>query len=97
MKRIDLVHHWPLAVVLSLALAGGASAQAIPDTTAPVIFKTMGQPQHWKPYVGAFLGINNMTTTDMPTNVGGFGLVGVYRDILNPLVGVGLAAEGYGG
>ena len=75
----------------------GARAQAIPDTTTPVIFKTMGQPPHWKPYFGAFVGVNNLTTTDMATNVGGLGLVGIYRDLINPLVGVGVAAEGYGG
>jgi len=33
----------------------------------------------------------------MATNVGGLGLVGIYRDLINPLVGVGVAAEGYGG
>ena len=57
----------------------------------------MGQPPHWKPYFGAFVGVNNLTTTDMATNVGGLGLVGIYRDLINPLVGVGVAAEGYGG
>ena len=97
MKLTDHARPWPILLVLLLVLAHGAGAQAIPDTTTPVVFKTMGQPQHWKPYFGAFLGINNLTTTDMATNVGGLGLVGIYHDLINPLVGVGVAAEGYGG
>jgi hypothetical protein len=74
---------WPL-IALTLALAPRAVAQG-DSTPPPAIFRTMGQPPRWKPYVGAFVGVNNITTTDRATNVGGFGLVGLYRDLISPL------------
>lgn len=86
---------WPL-IALTLALTPRAAAQG-DSTPPPVTLRTMGQPPRWKPYVGAFVGVNNITTTDRATNVGGLGLVGVYRDLISPLVGVGVAAEGYAG
>ena len=86
---------WLPLLALLLAVAPGAMAQGAPEP--PQVFKAMGQPPRWKPYLGAFAGVNNMTTTDMATNVGGLGLVGVYHDLINPLVGVGLSAEGYAG
>lgn len=86
---------WLPLLALLVAVAPGALAQGAP--APPGIFTTMGQPPRWKPYLGAFAGVNNITTTDMATNVGGFGLAGVYRDLINPLIGVGWAAEGYAG
>ncbi len=86
---------WLPLLAMLLGIAPGVMAQGAPES--PQIFKVMGQPPHWKPYLGAFAGINNMTTTDMPTNVGGLGLVGLYRDLINPLVGVGVSAEAYAG
>ena len=72
-------------------------AQGAVNQELPQLFHTMGQPPRWKPYLGAFAGINNITTTDTPTSVGGLGLIGLYRDLINPLVGVGFAAEAYAG
>lgn len=84
-------------VALLLTVAPGAMAQGGPVSPPPPIFRTMGLPPRWKPYLGAFAGVNNITTTDMATNVGGLGLAGLYRDLINPLIGVGVATEGYAG
>lgn len=88
-------HACILRLLLILALPAGPLAAQ--DSLPPLVFKSMGQPPHLKPYLGGFLGVNNMTTTDMPTNVGGFGMAGLYKDLINPLIGVGVAAETYGG
>ncbi len=91
-----LLHRGTAGLLLWLTFAPAAAAQA-PGDTVPAVFKSMGQPQRWKPYVGAFVGVNNMSTTNIATNVGGFGMAGVYRDLINPLIGVGIAGETYAG
>ena len=97
MRLSEHLSRWLVPFALLLGAAPAAVAQGAADAPAPEIFKSMGQPPRWKPYLGAFAGVNNMTTTDMATNVGGLGLVGLYRDLINPLVGVGVSAEGYAG
>jgi len=86
-----------LLLLLCAAPPGVALAQGSLGQESPEIFHTMGQPPRWKPYLGAFVGINNITTTNTTTSVGGLGLIGVYRDLISPLVGVGFAAEAYAG
>ncbi len=92
MRRSARVSPYLLPFILLLAVTSAALAQ---DSAGREAYTVMGQPPRWKPYAGAFAGINNITTTDMATNWGGFGLAGLYHDLMNPLIGVGIAGEAY--
>jgi hypothetical protein len=82
-----------LAIALSLA-AVAASAVSAQDTARPETVKSMGFPQKWKPNAGFAVawdrrGENAAATGEFSLNV--------YRDVLNPVVGIfGLTAEAYG-
>ena len=97
MRLSEHLSRWLVPFALLLGAAPAAVAQDAAGASLPELFTSMGQPPRWKPYLGAFAGVNNMTTTDMTANVGGLGLFGLYRDLINPLVGVGFSAEGYAG
>ncbi len=61
----------------------------------PTIYKVMGQPPRWKPYLGASAAFNDLGGG--PVSFGGYGMAGIYKDLMNPLIGVGVSAEGYMG
>ena len=44
----------------------------------------MGFPSTWKPYVGASLLLSNTSTG---TEVGGQGLIGIHKELMNPMIG----------
>jgi hypothetical protein len=56
--------------------------------------KSLGQPPIWKPYTGAFYGLDRSSPGG---SSGGGGMFGVYRDILPSIVGAGLSGEGWVG
>lgn len=86
-----------LAVRLVLALClvgapGALRAQDGPQPDAEETVRSMGLPPLWKPHVGA------MVDTDRDgedTDAGAEVLLGVYRDLVNPLYGLGIVGEGY--
>jgi hypothetical protein len=85
-----------LACVVAAACAAAAAARASPaepalpppglESLADV--RSMGQPPLWKPFAGAYYG----RVGEGPR---GSGLtLGVYRDLLPSVIGIGLSAEG---
>ena len=44
----------------------------------------MGFPSTWKPYIGASLLLSNTSTG---TEVGGQGLIGIHKELMNPMIG----------
>jgi hypothetical protein len=81
-----------LVASLALLLAGAHHAAAQQDSLQPV--HSLGQPPRWKPYVGAFAAGNQLSGD---ASFGGLGVVGVFHDLLPPVAGVGMIAEGYAG
>src|SRR6185436_14062747 len=81
-----------LAVLLAAGarLAGAEPPEVSADPLAPV--RSMGQPPRWKPFAGGFYGLDRSGDTD---HDGGGATLGVYKDLLPSIVGVGLSAEGY--
>jgi len=97
-----------LLVSISLAL-GGVSAQAddadseaatpasTPAPLSPEVLaaiKSMGQPPRWKPYAGAYYGLDRSTDQNLS---GGGAMFGLYKDLLPSIVAIGASAEGYVG
>lgn len=80
-------------VLLAALLLGGATSGAAQLDTLPPV-RSMGQPARWKPYVGAFVGMNRLSDD---ATLGGLGLLGVYHDLVAPVAGIGVAGEGYVG
>lgn len=88
-----------LLPLTALAMPIRLPAQLPPDTggaPAPALIKTaritsLGQPPRLKPYLAGML---DWTRDSDPARVGGDLTAGVYRDILNPMIGaLGIAAE----
>jgi len=81
-----------LAAVMALVSARAAPAQTPlpPDPLAPV--HSMGNPPLWKPFVGAHGSIDN----DGRLDAGG-AYLGVFKDLLPSIVGIGVAGELYAG
>jgi hypothetical protein len=81
------------ALMALAALSSTAAAQsAAPADDAPIV--SMGQPPRWKPYLGAFAGVNGLSGSGQ---FGGLGLLGVQADLISPLVGVSFVGEAYAG
>ncbi len=85
---------WGVLVLTCLTLPGTArDAEAQDSAAAPV--KAMGFPSTWKPYVGASLLLSN---TETGTDIGGQGLVGIHKELMNPMLGgPALRGEAYFG
>ncbi|MEP0546964.1 MAG: hypothetical protein ABJF88_08530 [Rhodothermales bacterium] len=83
-----------LALATALLLSSTAFAQNVHlDTTqAPVRITSMGQPPVFKPYVVGAASWDREAEAVGPDLTGG-----VYRDLVNPIVGLGVALEGYVG
>lgn len=84
-------------LLLAAALLGApfASAQTLapsPDPLAPV--RSMGKPPVWKPFTGGYYGLDR---SGDESRSGGAAFVGVYKDLLPSIVGVGVSGEGYVG
>ncbi len=80
------------AVVLVAALAPAARAADSPGVpAAPAAVRSMGQPPRWKPYVAG-----SFTWNREAHRTGGVGVLGIHKDLMNPMVGAfGLSGEGY--
>jgi hypothetical protein len=52
----------------------------------------MGKPPVWKPFLGGYHGLDR---SDQESRSGGGGFVGVYRDLLPSIVGMGASGEAY--
>lgn len=89
-----------LLLFFGICHAWEAAAQSAPDTVGrvadllpqPARITSLGQPPIYKPYLAGSLSW--VRDTD-PARVGGDFTAGIYRDLLNPLVGYfGIAVEG---
>jgi phosphatidylserine/phosphatidylglycerophosphate/cardiolipin synthase-like enzyme len=92
---------WPLLVLLSATAFEPARAQHPPRAFVPPIGGTwdpvhsIGQPPRWKPYTVLGYGIDR---TAEEARSGPSASVGVYRDLMTPVVGaIGASVEFYGG
>ena len=83
-----------IAIVMCLSGASPLLAQG-DAPKPPTIYKVMGQPPRWKPYLGASAAFSDLGGG--AASFGGYGMVGMYKDLINPLIGVGISAEGYMG
>jgi hypothetical protein len=84
-----------LALLLPCAAPHRATAQDSAATPGAMPVQSMGFPSTWKPYVGASLLLSNTSTG---TDVGGQGLIGIHRELMNPMAGgPALRGEGYAG
>ena len=80
-----------LAVALDWpAPAVAQPAEAAPNPLAPV--RSMGKPPVWKPFTGGYYGIDRSGDDDKS---GGGAYVGVYKDLMPSIVGMGVSGEGY--
>jgi len=87
-----------LLLVASLLSASVASAQTATPTDFLAPVRSLGRPPVWKPFVGGYYGLDR---SGEETRSGGAAFVGVYKDLLPSIVGVGASGEaylgGYGG
>ena len=81
-----------LRPVLALFVILFAAVATADDASNGERIESMGLPPVWKPYAGAMLDLDFRDGTD----VGGELLGGVYRDLTNPVIGLGAAGEIYG-
>ncbi len=81
-----------LRPALALFLILFASVAAADDASDGERIESMGLPPLWKPYAGAMLDLDFQDGTDL----GGELLGGVYRDLTNPVIGLGASGEVYG-
>jgi hypothetical protein len=82
-----------LLLAAALGLPHGAYAQpAEPagDPFSPV--RSMGRPPAWKPFTGGYYGLDRNGDT---SESGGGAYLGLYKDLMASIVGVGVSAEGY--
>ncbi len=87
MPRLSLLLVAPILLALPPSPLGA-------QDSLPQPVKSMGQPPRLKPYLGAFFGANALSGDVQPA---GFGLAGVYKDLVPPLIGIGAVVEGYAG
>jgi hypothetical protein len=84
-----------LALTAMLALPGAAYAQpAEPAGDLLVPVRSMGKPPVWKPFTGAYYGLDR---TGDESASGGGGYLGLYKDLMPSIVGVGVSGEAYVG
>ena len=84
-----------LASAIALARPGAAWGQAAEGTKDPLApVHSMGKPLVWKPFAGGYYGLDG---TENDTKSGGGAYLGVYKDLLPSIVGIGASAEGYVG
>lgn len=81
-----------LRAALALLVILSAVVAAADDGSDGGRIESMGLPPLWKPYAGAMLDLDFQDGTE----VGGELLGGVYRDLTNPVIGLGAAGEVYG-
>ena len=79
-----------LLVALLSAVSAGAQTAPPPDPLAPV--RSMGRPPVWKPFAGGYYGLDQ---SEEQARSGGAAFVGVYKDLLPSIVGVGASGEAY--
>jgi hypothetical protein len=72
--------------------AADAGPPAAVDPLAPVA--SLGKPPTWKPFAGGYYGLDRSGGS---TRSGGAGYVGIYRDLMPSIVGVGVSGEAYVG
>ena len=73
--------------VLALLLPWVAPCRAAAQDSAAAAagpVRSMGFPSTWKPYIGASVLLSN---TSIGTDVGGQGLIGIHKDLMNPMIG----------
>ena len=79
-----------ILVALLSAVSAGAQTAPPPDPLAPV--RSMGRPPVWKPFAGGYYGLDQ---SEEQARSGGAAFVGVYKDLLPSIVGVGASGEAY--
>jgi phosphatidylserine/phosphatidylglycerophosphate/cardiolipin synthase-like enzyme len=82
-------------VVSTAALLLPCPLDAQPAATAAdplALVHSMGKPPVWKPFTGGFYGIDRSGDSDRS---GGGAYVGLYKDLMPSIVGVGVSGEGY--
>ncbi len=90
MPTMNRASAWLTLLALAVPLPTLSAQDSLP---APV--KSMGFPSTWKPYIGASLLVSN---TETGTDVGGQGLVGIHKELMNPILGgPALRGEAYFG
>jgi hypothetical protein len=94
-RRVTL---WVLGLALLLfgvALAAPAVAEdGVPPDEGGLV-QSMGQPPRFMPYAG--LGVGAYRPADDDTDVTGRLTLGLFKNLLGPVVSIGLAGEGYVG
>jgi hypothetical protein len=81
-----------LAGIAITALALLAPPSSSPDSLEPAY--SLGKPPVWKPFTGAFYGLDRSGDRTLS---GGGAYLGVYKDLLPSIVGMGVSAEAYAG
>ena len=84
-----------MGLLAMLALAASATtlraqpSPSSPDPLTPV--RSMGKPPVWKPFTGGYYGLDR---SGDQTHDGGGAYLGLYKDLLPSIVGIGASAEG---
>jgi hypothetical protein len=82
-----------LLVLGCAALAWPQGPAADADSADPLDpVESLGAPPQWKPFIGAYYGLDRSGDS---TRSGGAGYVGLYKDLLPSIVGVGVSGEAY--
>ena len=92
MKRIAILS---LSILSGSLVAGpaGARAQPAPSPADPLVPpRSLGKPLVWKPFVGGYFGLDRSGDENLS---GGGALVGVYKDLMPSIVGIGASGEAY--
>ncbi|HEY6548515.1 MAG TPA: hypothetical protein VI589_11435, partial [Vicinamibacteria bacterium] len=79
-------------LLLTLAGLGGAQESAPQIVWPGESIPSMGQPAVWKPYGGAYY-----SSEGAPRTSGAGAYVGLYKDLLPSVAGIGLSGEAYSG
>jgi hypothetical protein len=93
MKPGNTFKSFLLALILALAMAPALGAEEAGWPERGEEIKSMGFHSKYKPYFGAML---KWDRREEPSRGGGELMLGVYRDIGNPNMGIGLMGEVYG-
>ena len=71
----------------------GARAQPAPSPADPLVPpRSLGKPLVWKPFVGGYFGLDRSGDENLS---GGGAYVGVYKDLMPSIVGIGASGEAY--
>ena len=82
LPALAVAFNWPGSAVAQ-------PAEAAPDPLAPV--RSMGKPPVWKPFTGGYYGLDR---SGDETHDGGGAYLGVYKDLLPSIVGIGVERRG---